>query len=124
MGAQLSYFEITSPNVEQAQAFYQQMFGWTVHVLPDAGGYGIVNTNAGENSIGGGIGASDRNDNGGVRIYFHKPDLIAALARAVELGGTVVQEPTDIPDFGTIAVFAAPDGNRIGLWDQAGLNAQ
>lgn len=50
-------------------------------------------------------------------------NLAAGLARAVELGGTVVPEPTEIPGFGTIAVFADPAGHQVGLWDRDGFGA-
>ena len=44
-------------------------------------------------------------------------NLETYLSRAEELGGTRVMPPMELPgDFGTIAVIADPDGNRVGLW--------
>ena len=44
-------------------------------------------------------------------------NLETYLSRAEELGGTRVMPPMELPgDFGTIAAFADPDGNRVGLW--------
>lgn len=122
MGSKLSYFEVTSPDMERAQSFYREMFGWQVQPLPEMGGYAIVDTQAGQGAASGGIGPV-MGASGGIRAYFHEPDLAAGLARAVELGGTVVQEPSEIPGFGTIAVFADPDGNQVGLWDRDGFGA-
>jgi predicted enzyme related to lactoylglutathione lyase len=42
-------------------------------------------------------------------VYFAVDDADAAAAKAKELGGTVMQEPTDIPA-GRIAVVVDPQG--------------
>ncbi|WP_230206501.1 VOC family protein [Microbacterium gorillae] len=118
----LTYFEVTSPAAEAAQEFYRAMFGWDVQVIDGMGGYALVNTHGEAGAPGGGIGPLF-GPTGGVRIYFSEPDLAAGLKRAVELGGTVLQEPTEIPGFGSFAVFADPDGNPIGLWDRPRLGA-
>jgi predicted enzyme related to lactoylglutathione lyase len=53
----------------------------------------------------------------GVKFYVRVDDLAATLDRAVELGGTRVAEPTDLPEgYGSYAIFADPDGNPVGLW--------
>ena len=123
MGSRLSYFEVTSTDMERAQSFYREMFGWQVMALPEMGGYAVVDTQSGEGGASGGIGPVMDGGAGGIRVYFHEPDLTAGLTRAVELGGTVVQEPTEIPGFGTIAVFADPDRHQVGLWDRDGFGA-
>ena len=44
-------------------------------------------------------------------------DLDAYLARAEELGGSRLVEPTKLPgDYGSFAILADPDGNAVGLW--------
>ena len=81
------------------------------------GGYGLVDTGAGEGAIGGGIGPSAGPGEPGVRIYMRVDDLDAYLDRAEELGGKRLVPPTDLPgDFGRFAIFADPDGNQVGLW--------
>jgi len=50
-----------------------------------------------------------------VTFYVETNDIKASLAKAESLGGKVVQEPMDIPDGPTIALFADPQGNVIGL---------
>ena len=67
--------------------------------------------------MGGGIGPSQAPGDTGVKIYVRVDDLDVTLARAAELGGTPVLDPTDLPgDFGRIAMFTDPDGNPVGLW--------
>ncbi|MEV0842036.1 VOC family protein [Actinocatenispora sera] len=50
----------------------------------------------------------------GLVACFPLEDVDAALARAEQLGGTRVLAPVDTP-VSRIAVFADPDGNRVGL---------
>lgn len=117
MGQPVAFFEVTSPNPERAQKFYAELFGWQVNADPAMGGYALVDTGAGDGAIGGGIGAPAEPGDAGVKIYMRVDNLETYLSRAEELGGTRVMPPMELPgDFGTIAVFADPDGNRVGLW--------
>ena len=75
MGSRLSYFEVTSTDMERAQSFYREMFGWQVMALPEMGGYAVVDTQSGEGGASGGIGPVMDGGAGGIRVYFHEPDL-------------------------------------------------
>jgi uncharacterized protein len=117
MGQPVAFFEIVSPDAERARKFYTELFGWQAQADPSMGGYALVDTQAGEGAIGGGIGPASESGESGVKIYMRVDDLDAYLARAEELGGRRVVPPTELPgDFGRIAVFADPDGNQVGLW--------
>ena len=117
MGAPVAFFEVSSPDPERAQRFYGELFGWQVAADPEMGGYGLVDTAAGEGAIGGGIGPVADGDTAGVRIYARVDDLEGALRRAEELGGTRLVPPTDLPaGYGRFALLADPDGNPVGLW--------
>ncbi len=113
MGQPVAFFEIISPDHERAQKFYRELFGWEVAADPAMGGYGLVDTCAGEGAIGGGIGPGEKR----VKIYMRVDDLDAYLDRAEQLGGKRLVPPTDLPgDFGRFAIFTDPDGNQVGLW--------
>ena len=117
MGQAVAFFEVVSAAYERAQAFYSELFGWQISADPAAGGYGLVDTGAGEDAIGGGIGPLDGVGGGGVRVYVKVDDLDVCLQRAEALGGKRLVPPTDLSgDFGRYAIFADPDGNPIGLW--------
>jgi predicted enzyme related to lactoylglutathione lyase len=117
MGQPVAFFEVISPNQERAQKFYAELFGWQVSADPAMGGYALVDTGAGEGAVGGGIGASMAPGDTGVKIYMRVDDLEAYMSRAEQLGGARVAPPMELPgDFGTIAIIADPDGNRVGLW--------
>jgi predicted enzyme related to lactoylglutathione lyase len=114
MAHPVAFFEVVSPDHERAQKFYAELFGWSVDADPSMGGYGLVDTGAGEDAIGGGIGPEDEPR---TRIYIRVPDLDAALDRADQLGGARLVPPTDLPGgYGRFAIFTDPDGNQVGLW--------
>jgi hypothetical protein len=118
MGQPVAFFEIVSPDAERARKFYTEMFGWTAQADPDMGGYALVDTNAGEGAVGGGIGApSGPGEGPSVKIYMRVDDLDAHLDRAERLGGKRLVPPTDLPEgYGRFAIFTDPDGNQVGLW--------
>jgi predicted enzyme related to lactoylglutathione lyase len=117
MGQPVAFFEVVSPDHERAQKFYRELFDWTVEADPAMGGYGLVDTRAGEAAIGGGIGPSMSPGDTGVKIYVRVDDLDAYLDRAEKLGGQRLVPPTDLPgDYGRFAIFSDPDGNPVGLW--------
>lgn len=117
MGRPVAFFEILSTDAERVRKFYSELFEWTAEADPAMGGYALVDTGAGDDAIGGGIGPVDEAGEAGVKIYMRVDDLDAYLARAATLGGSTVVPPMDLPGgYGRIAVFADPDGNPVGLW--------
>jgi predicted enzyme related to lactoylglutathione lyase len=116
MANPVAFFEVISPDHARAQKFYSELFQWQVAADPAMGGYGLVDTGAGEDAVGGGIGPGAAAE-AGVKIYVRVDDLDAYLERAEALGGKRLVPPTDLPgDFGRFAVLADPDGNQVGLW--------
>ena len=117
MGAPVAFFEITSHDPTRLTAFYRELFDWTIDESQGPG-YSLVDTGAGEEAVGGGIGSvTDPAETGGVSVYMRVDDLQASLDRAETLGGKALVPPTDLPDgYGRFAMFADPDGNTIGLW--------
>jgi predicted enzyme related to lactoylglutathione lyase len=117
MGKPVAFFEVISPDHERAQKFYGELFDWKISVDPSMGGYGLVDTGAGGEAIGGGIGPAESAADARVKIYVRVDDLDAYLDRAEQLGGQRVVPPTDLPDgYGRFAIFTDPDGNPVGLW--------
>ena len=57
-------------------------------------------------------------DRPGVSLFVQVRDLRASLARAVELGATLVAEPFDVPNGPTIAAITDPEGNPVALVQQ------
>jgi predicted enzyme related to lactoylglutathione lyase len=106
------HFEIVSETkAKELQEFYSNLFGWTINA-DNPYNYGQVNTGAGR-GINGGIGPSPSGNR--VTIYTEVEDLQAALDKAESLGGKTLMAPEEIPGAVTMAMFADPDGNVVGL---------
>jgi predicted enzyme related to lactoylglutathione lyase len=109
--AKVAWFEVTGKDGKKLQDFYAGLFDWKIDANNPMA-YGM--TDASETGIGGGISAS-QDGSSNVTFYVTVPDLQAALEKAGELGGKTVMGPMDVPDGPTIAMFADPEGNVIGL---------
>jgi catechol 2,3-dioxygenase-like lactoylglutathione lyase family enzyme len=75
----VAFFEIVSADAPRAQAFYRDLFGWTIET--DDQGYGLVDTGAGDDAIGGGVGPSMAAGDTGVKVYVRTTDLEGTIAR-------------------------------------------
>ena len=62
--------------------------------------------------IGGGIGAGEATS---VTFYVEVDDPAEALKKIESLGGRIVQDVTVIPGMVTLAQFADPEGNVVGV---------
>jgi uncharacterized protein len=113
------HFEIIGPDPAALRDFYGGLFGWEFATPSDTapsvsapGGYGFTEPPGGiPGGVGGGVGFGPR-----VVFYIGVPDVPAALARAVQLGGTAVMGPETAPGGKLrVAHFTDPQGNLIGL---------
>lgn len=48
--------------------------------------------------------------------YVRVDDVAAATKKAKELGATVLQNRTEVPNFGWFSVISDPTGAVLGLW--------
>jgi predicted enzyme related to lactoylglutathione lyase len=119
---QFIWRDLTTSDPDKAEAFYTQLFGWTVvhqETRRESGGsvtYRVI-SNAGT-EMGGIMGTADAGlspdqvpSHWLSHIYVTDVDAIAARAR--ELGGVVHSEPQDIPGVGRFAVIADPQGGMF-----------
>jgi uncharacterized protein len=111
MGHAVVHFEILGPDGEALQRYYADLFGWEIDASNPMK-YGMVQPTA--PGIGGGVGPSEEGS-ALVTFYVDTDDLQASLDKAESLGGKRVQPPTDIPGGPSVAMFADPQGNVIGL---------
>jgi predicted enzyme related to lactoylglutathione lyase len=113
MGAPIVHFEIMGKDAVKLQQFYAELFDWKIaDPIPDMGMYGPVD--AASSGLPGGIG-QDPTGNPRVSIYAQVPDLQATLDKAIASGATMLMPPTEIPGVVTMAMFADPEGNMMGL---------
>jgi uncharacterized protein len=114
-GEAVDWFEVLGSDARRTQAFYAELFGWTVK---DAGpgGYGLVDTGAGR-GIHGGLGSGEQDR--WATIYASVPDVAAALARAEELGASRLYGPMPVDDHMQTGAFRDPAGNVFGVYHHA-----
>lgn len=116
MGAPVVHFELWSQHPDKLAAFYRQAFDWDMNFLEQMN-YHLIE--AGEGGIGGGIMKPQQGPwPGNMALYISVDDIEKYKARVLEAGGKVVVERQEVPDVGTFALFADPDGRVLGIWQQ------
>jgi hypothetical protein len=110
MGRPVVHFEVVGKDAGKLQRFYGDLFDWKIDA-DNPMNYGIV-PKEGE-GIGGGIGGSP-DGQGHVTFYVHVDDINAALEKAESMGGKTVM-PREEMEMVTLALFADPEGNVVGL---------
>jgi len=106
--------ELGTTDVEGAEKFYSEVFGWTAKDMgPEFGGYKIFN--AGETGVGGVMALQDPSWPATWIPYVGVEDADATVAKAKELGASAVVEGMDVPTVGRIAVIKDPQGAVFGI---------
>ena len=110
------HFEIMGRDPAKLREFYSALFGWKIDVN-EAMNYALIQPGIGgpEPGPGGGIGQADHPF---VTVYVQVVDLKDTLAKAESMGGKTVMPPMDVPGGPTMAQFADPEGNVVGLVKQ------
>jgi predicted enzyme related to lactoylglutathione lyase len=103
--------EIRSTDPDATRAFFAGLFGWSYSdgAYP---GYTFVDP-AFEGALPTAISPL-QGDSDTVLFFVGVPDVAAALAKAQELGGTIIQPPQEVPGV-TFGVLADPLGHKIGV---------
>jgi len=106
--------ELGTTDVDGAQRFYEEVFGWTTSDMgDDYGGYRVFNR--GETGVAGLMTLPDASIPAHWQPYVAVDDPDAIAARAVEFGGSTLAEPMDVPNVGRIAVLRDPEGATFGI---------
>jgi uncharacterized protein len=113
-----THIEIPADDVERAQRFYSELLGWQFTQMPDFPDYALYTTPAGEDGAGGAIGKRGQSAPEQVRNYVHVDSIQDSLAKAQQLGGTVVTEKSEVPGQGWYAVLKDTEGNEFALWER------
>lgn len=107
------HWEIEALDPDHLRTFYRELFNWSIGDGP------IMNIPAG---IGGPepgpAGHLRQSGRSGVTLYIQVRDLAESLAKAKELGATVITDPFDVPGGPTLAAISDPEGNPVMLVQQ------
>lgn len=106
------HVELNTTDVKKAKDFYGKLFSWKLEDMP--GDYTMIGVGEG---VGGGM---MKNPVPGAPSfwlsYIHVDDIRAATRKAASLGGTVMKDVTEIPDYGEFSVITDPTGAHFALW--------
>jgi uncharacterized protein len=126
MAGQVIHFEIPADDVERAQKFYADAFGWGIRPLPEMSYTMVSTTEVGEDgmpttpgAINGGMGRRADFFTAPV-VTINVDDIDEALATIERLGGKTVAGRQAVGDMGFTGYFQDSEGNTIGLWQTAG----
>lgn len=117
------WFELVTPDPDEAADFYAALFAWDVRASQYAehGGYRIAHAADGDQIAGimAPPPAMATQASTGWSVYFHTADLAGALARAAGLGARIVFGPMEIPRVGRFAKLIDPQGVGLTLLETA-----
>jgi predicted enzyme related to lactoylglutathione lyase len=113
------HVELQSTDPKKAKDFYAKVLDWRFEEMSmPMGVYTMVQAGEGP---GAGMMKNPNPQAPSAWLAYVKVDSVEkSLKKARELGARVLVEPTQIPNMGSYAVFAAPTGEVLGLWAGAG----
>ncbi len=117
MGNPFVHIELSTDDTKAAQKFYKSVFDWKFKAGPGMGGYTMIDT--GGQPGGGMMGKSMPNQPTAWLTYVGVADVKKTVAKAKKAGATIYVEYQEIPNMGSLAVFADPTGGAIGVWQPA-----
>jgi len=114
------WYELMTPDIEGAKAFYQSVIGWTIGDKSDMPGmdYRMLQAPDGPDApdryVGGVLALSEDMIAGGafpLWIGYIGVDNVDASVQAIrDAGGTISMEPRDVPGAGRMAMASDPQG--------------
>jgi len=114
----LCWADLNSNDPERAAQFYARWLGWTYEAGED--NYRHILNGAGQENMIGGIPPRMHAPPGTPShwmSYFHVADCKASAAKAAQLGASTMMPAGLMPEVGTIAVLADPQGAAFALYE-------
>ena len=110
----ICYLEIPTTDIPRSVSFYQAVFGWQTRQRGDG-------TTAFDDAVGEVSGAwvtgRPSSPSPGLLLYVMVDDIAATVEAVIANGGRIVQ-PLGVHPTESIARFADPDGNVLGLYQE------
>lgn len=126
MSGRVVHFEIPFDDGDRARSFYRDAFGWDVREMPGMD-YTAVSTGPVSEQgaptepgyINGGMFQRSADALKSPVVTVGVDSIDAALERVERLGGKTVQDRAPVGEMGFYAYFTDPEGNVMGLWEDA-----
>ncbi len=120
------WYDLMTTDPDGAQDFYGKVVGWGTTEWDGAAPYTLWTS--GEQPIGGVMELPDEAKSAGAPphwlAYIQTPDVSGACERILSLGGQVLKEPQEIPNTGSFAVVADPQGAVFAIFTPADAQSQ
>ncbi len=111
-----SWVDLTTPDSAASQAFYTALMGWEAIDIPAGEDFFYTLLSKNIKSVAGMAEMSPDDQPSGWKLYVAASDLDATVAKAAELGGTVLMPPMDVMTMVRIAMVQDPSGAMVALW--------
>ena len=120
----VEHFEIAADDVERAQKFYKDVFGWTMQKWSESENpgqeYWFFETKDDKGSPGIGGGMMKRQDpSQAITNYVTVSSIDEYSSKIEQSGGKVMMPKTKVSDMGFIAVCLDSENNSFGLFEYA-----
>lgn len=111
-----SWFDLMTPDIEKARAFYKGIFGWDYEVNgPEAGHYSLAKV-SGRNAAGMGSMPPGAPYPTAWTVYFNVDNADTAAETIKANGGNVMMGPMDVFEEGRMLIATDPAGAAFGVW--------
>ena len=110
-----SHIEIPYDDEERAKRFYSGVFGWEFRSMAGFDGYDLYTAGPGE--LGGGLGKRGESAGTTTRNYIDVDSIDDAVAKVIELGGTITTPKSTIEGQGWFAAGTDSEGNPLALYE-------
>lgn len=126
MSGRVVHFEIPFDDGDRARTFYAEAFGWKLQEMPGMN-YTIVSTGPATEEgmpsepgfINGGMLSRGEGTSSAPTIVVDVESIDAALETVEKHGGSTVIARQAVGDMGFAGYFKDPEGNLMGLWENA-----
>jgi predicted enzyme related to lactoylglutathione lyase len=111
------WVDLATPDIEAAERFYGELFGWEIPELPNSaemGGYRRAKLDGAD--VAGVMPLMQEGQPSAWSTYIAVADADATAAAIVENGGAQIAEPMDVAGLGRMALFTDPEGAFFGIW--------
>ena len=108
--------ELHTSDVDGAKRFYGEVFGWTFKDMPMGPTTYTIFKRAGDTDVGGLMQRQRDDIPPNWTAYISTQDTDATVAKARELGATILVDPMDVPNMGRFAIIQDPTGAVFGVW--------
>lgn len=113
------WYELATTDREAANAFYSDIFGWTVDNVPIGTSETYTLFKLGGLDVAASCDVQQPGQHPHWLTYFNAPEIDATAAKATELGASVLMPPFDVATHGRMAVIRDPEGVYFALWKAA-----